>query len=448
MRIRVLHRPFRLGSIEAGTKGRRVTGVLFRFDCMTFGATVWPSTAKTLKRSLVAWLALCSFLAGCSAKPPSLTSAELEAKLAGITARGGYVPSRTYNTIEARETWRHGVVDIDIDFLVPAEDGRFPAVVYLPGLGENADAGRLWRRAWAQAGYAVISVQPASLGEALLSSKDAKADKQAIARQSSSAVSLENRLGHLAWVLNELARRIQSQVFPYGRPDLNRLALAGFDLGAQAVSALCGESVEMPPQAFPIAPHAAIVLSPYVDLAAGRLERRFSGITLPLLTVTGSEDGDPFGITSESLRKAIWQYAPPGDKYLLMLQGGGHRLLSGSEPGGRKKADAASQDEGQAPIGDADTLGGRDWGSDLASYGGGGRSPRGGGAVGSETWHGGRGGDRGKRGQEIVLRQIAAVASVSTAFLDAFIKDDRVAKGWLLRNARPWLGHSATLQRK
>ncbi|HUL13411.1 MAG TPA: hypothetical protein VLU73_14755 [Methylococcaceae bacterium] len=406
---------------------------------MILGSTVSTSAAKSLRPSIALWLALalCFLLTGCWTKSPPLTSAEFEAKLARITSRGGYIPTRTYKTIELRETWRQGVVDIDIDILAPVEGGHFPTVLYLPGLGENADAGRLWRRAWAQAGYAVLSVQPASLGEAILSSKDAKADKRAIARRSSSAVSLENRLGHLAWVLDELTRRTQSLVSLYGRVDLSRLALAGFDLGAQAVSALCGESVEGSPKTFPTAPHAGIVLSPYVDLAAGGLEKRFSNMTLPLLTVTGSEDDDPFGISSASLRRAVWQYAPPGDKYLLILQGGAHRLLAGSELGGSRKADDASKDGDQTPQEDQDSRDRRDPDSDrIAAYGGGGRVRRGG------------GGDRRKRGREIGFRHIAAVESISTAFLDVSLKHDRVAKEWLLRNARPWLGRSATLQWK
>jgi hypothetical protein len=40
------------------------------------------------------------------------------------------------------------------------------------------------------------------------------------------------------------------------------------------------------------------------------------------------------------------------------------------------------------------------------------------------------------------------VESISTALLDVSLKHDRVAKEWLLRNARPWLGRSTTLQWK
>lgn len=38
--------------------------------------------------------------------------------------------------------------------------GPLPVVVYLPGIGQGSDAGQRWAAAWAQAGYAVLAVQP------------------------------------------------------------------------------------------------------------------------------------------------------------------------------------------------------------------------------------------------------------------------------------------------
>jgi hypothetical protein len=38
-----------------------------------------------------------------------------------------------------------------------------------------------------------------------------------------------------------------------------------------------------------------------------------------LLIVTGSEDDDSYGISSPYVRTAIWEYAPPGNNFLLQL---------------------------------------------------------------------------------------------------------------------------------
>ena len=84
------------------------------------------------------------------------------------------------------------------------------------------------------------------------------------------------------------------------------------------------------PQAQDFNPVAAILLSPSVDMARGSLTTRDKNISIPLLVVTGSEDDDPYGISSPYVRTAIWEYAPPDNKYLLLLNKGGHQLLAGS----------------------------------------------------------------------------------------------------------------------
>jgi hypothetical protein len=44
--------------------------------------------------------------------------------------------------------------------------------------------------------------------------------------------------------------------------------------------------------------------------------------------------------------------------------------------------------------------------------------------------------------------EVAQVQSVTTAFLDAIVKNDPVGSEWLSRNAKRWLGESADLQSK
>jgi len=59
--------------------------------------------------------------------------------------------------------------------------------------------------------------------------------------------------------------------------------------------------------------------------------------------VTGSEDDDPYGISSPYVRTAIWEYAPSGNKYLLLLNKGGHQLLAGSNLSHRQDSRSAEE---------------------------------------------------------------------------------------------------------
>jgi hypothetical protein len=46
------------------------------------------------------------------------------------------------------------------------------------------------------------------------------------------------------------------------------------------------------------------------------------------------------------------------------------------------------------------------------------------------------------------IRKDALVQAVSTAFLDATVKNDDIAREWLTRDAARWLGDSALLRIK
>lgn len=363
-------------------------------------------------------LGLCLLAtAGCAMGPPKPSPAEVRERMERFSMNGGYAPAHRFAIASVRETWPHRQSKLDVSFLVPEGSGSYPLVVYLPGLGEDAMAAPLWREAWASAGYAVFTVQPVREADALKGLGPLRPDdRHAIGRGHFSTRSLETRLDAVAFALDGLRQRTNNPGSPYAKADLNRLAVAGYDLGAQTAAALAGEMVKAPmPDWHGLGFRAAILLSPFADLAAGALISRYKTMDLPMLAITGSEDDDPYGITSASLRTVPWHNAPPGGKYLLSFEGGGHGVLAGA---------ALEKDGGEPQAGEM---------PDDMPMGG---PPPGG--MGRPS------GAPGKRPSD--FRHLAAVRVVSTAFLDMAVKDDAGARQWLSREAGRWLGQSAKLQ--
>ncbi len=389
------------------------------------------------------WLLAAS---GCSLTGPDPSPAEVQEQLDDFSARGGYSPKQDYTTASLRETWTHGRTPLDISFVAPEAPGGYPLIVYLPGLGEDAAAGSLWRQAWAKAGYAVLTVQPATAADALKASGPGKdADLHGIGRQYFSQAALESRLAQLDWALGEFRRLSRMPHSPYASADPTRLAVAGYELGSQTAAALAGETIKAQRPDFQgLSFRAAIVLSPSTDLAAGNLAKRFSNIAMPLLAVTGSEDDDPYGISSPSLRPAIWRYAGGGDKYLLLLQNGTHKLLAGAAlDKARDEAESEAAAEGLF----GGWMGSSPQGGDKllpASQYGGGQRPGGhsGGPPGEPRPY------RSPEGRMPDFRHLAAVRDITTAFLDATVKADSAARQWLNQSANRWLGRSGVLKAK
>lgn len=399
-----------------------------------------------------------ALVAGCASAPqgPRMTQREEEDGEFSRFAKRGYDAATSSSAYPFRESWPYGDDEIALNCLVPRGSKPSPLVLYLPGLGESAEAGATWRQAWARAGYAVAALQTAS-GAAIWSSPHARnGEFSRAAREQFAVKSLAARARLIEFVLAGIVRRAKAGESVYARIDTSRVALAGYDLGAQTALAFAGEhhpGLDLHPLPGLC---AAIALSPQAVLALGGFTQRFGQIQTPVLSITGTEDDDPYGIVdSPHARRAPFTYMPAGDKYLLVLEDATHRVLAGT-PGGPEGAPSmgapGANDGGDMPP-DARHYprfgGGMGGPGGMGSPGGMGGGPGGMGGPGD----GGPGGtmdgrDSSRRSGLAQQRQTVIVERVSIAFLDATVKDDLVAREWLDRDAARWSDPLARLEAK
>lgn len=376
----------------------------------------------------------CAVLTGC-ATHDQVWRREGEESHVRRTTAPGYLAEQKYATTSIRESWTLGADPVEVSMLVPQATRKLPLVIYLPGLGEPAEAGLAWRRAWAEAGYAVVSVQPDRLGKSLLPTEpDRLGDFNSIARAQYVPEALSRRLTMVGDALDELRRRSREpQDTVLAHVDFSRVAVVGFDLGAQTAMAVAGEMFDSA-SAFKglEGVRCVIAFSPYAAFSGPGFEQRFGAVHMPVLSVTSEDDADPYGVISTpEIRRAPFQYMPPDNKYLLTLYNVPHSLIGGSEtPAARSVHESAMRTTSESD-GSNDHVGGR--------HGGRGRRNRSESSPGSEA----------SRASEVSpaawTDQLKLVQSVSTAYLDATVKEDPEASRWLVQQAHRWLGESAEL---
>lgn len=361
-------------------------------------------------------------------------------------AERGYQTDNHFGVATTFSRWTVGEYSFDIAWSVPVSGNALPVVVYLPGLGESRMAGEIWRTAWAQAGYAVLSIQ--------LLDDDQKAWSSAAARRGDFGVLGRERYGKeaggarlnaLAALLAELAKAHGADDALLRRLDLSRVALAGFDIGAHTAMLVAGETPKgnAAPIQLPIPVAAIVALSPYVDFSGTGLSTRYRSITMPVLSVSGDADIDVAGLVpSPSLRRAPFEYMPSRDAYLLWLTNATHSVMAGlgMTPTGEESSEApagrrveneserkrSSRHGSRGDGGYPNSVGAAGIGVDI----GGGRF---GGAVASPT-------DRALSSR--------VIQGITTAFLDAYVKQDSIAREWLRRNAGRWIGDRGELRKK
>ncbi|KQW45492.1 MULTISPECIES: hypothetical protein [unclassified Roseateles] len=189
--------------------------------------------------------------------------------------------------------------------------GPLPVVVYLPGIGQDGDAGQRWAAAWALAGHAMLAVQPLE--------DDAAAWRSPLARTGEFRALGELHYGEAmrAARLAALRRLVPAlQAHAGAALDWQRGAIAGYEIGAQTALDLGAEAAGWQPR-------AAIAISPPpMDAAAA---------TPPALLITSDIDGDALGlVTRPAERRRAFDAMQPGAGWLLSLAGVSHAALSGT----------------------------------------------------------------------------------------------------------------------
>jgi dienelactone hydrolase len=218
--------------------------------------------------------------------------------------------------------------------------GPWPVILFSHGLGGNRAGGALWGRAWAQAGFMVIHLQhPGSDTDAIRAGelRDAMSPQQVVAR-----------MQDVRFVLDELSRRKKIPGSVFAQANLEAIGLAGHSFGAVTTLAMAGENfgANTPPPELRL--KAFITLSPNLS----QRPNAYANLRSPVLFITGTEDGDVVGTgATPQTRQQPFYDAPPGGKYLLVLEGADHMTFGGQNDlprvMTRRRPDVAVAREGQ-----------------------------------------------------------------------------------------------------
>jgi dienelactone hydrolase len=229
-------------------------------------------------------------LAGCAGAPPEprpwaeVATRELQLALDSIEVQGRRVAiTRSATAVAAT-----------------------PVVVYLPGMGQDADAGQRWAAAWAQAGYTVLTVQPLAA--------DALAWRSALARAGEFRALGEHHYGAALRAERLAALRQLLPALQAARPalDWRRAALAGYETGAQAALDARADGVW----------RAVIAISPPAMQAPAT--------GAPALLITSDTDHDPLGLLRSPAERL--QALSAAGVQLAQLTLASHAALAGTQP--------------------------------------------------------------------------------------------------------------------
>jgi predicted dienelactone hydrolase len=364
-----------------------------------------PSGSAPVMKSIVSCVVAATVLSGVGIASRAIDQAT------GPRA-GGYKLGPGPRTPAAVPLLLHdGARQKDLEVMVRYPTGRsspeerFPLVIFSHGAGGSREAFADLTAHWASHGYVVILP---THGDSIELRRRHGEDVSRL-RQNLDSLRTDvrpmDRLADVVFLLDSLDV-VEKQVPALrsgdgkGRIDRERVAVAGHSAGALTTQMAFGVKVRtLEPGGLQPRSHGdARVRAAILVSGQGTSNRMFtpdswSELSKPMLVVTGSKDVAAIGNETPASRREPFDRAKPGDKYLLFIEGATHSSYQGRGAGlllDREVPDRAT------------------------------------------------------------LEMITSVtASVTLAFLDAYIKDDRAARAYLASDAVKTLSsNNATLERR
>jgi dienelactone hydrolase len=217
-----------------------------------------------------------------------------------------------------------------IDLSVPGEKRQVPLRVFLPsgtgpapvvffshGLGGSREGNAFMGEHWAARGYVAVFLQHPGSDTSVW--RDVPpAERMKAMRKAASARNLQLRVQDVGATLDQLERWNVDVSSPLrGRLDLAHVGMSGHSFGAVTTQAVSGQSMPLGKGA-DARIRAAMMFSPSAP-RRGDAKRAFGSVAIPWMLMTGTKDAAAITNIDVASRLEVFPALPPGSKYELVL---------------------------------------------------------------------------------------------------------------------------------
>lgn len=230
--------------------------------------------------------------------------------------------------LDVRDDPRDRTIPVRV-VLPPDASAPCPVVLFSHGLGGSREGCGYLGDHWSARGYAAVFLQhPGS--DTTVWQDAPPARRLAALRDAASLANFRLRVEDVAAAIDALACWNRDEGHPLaGRLDLDRVGMAGHSFGAQTAQAVSGQSYPLVGRRF-TDPRikAAVIMSPGTPQGRRDPGDAFADVAIPWLVMTGTKDTAAIGGQSVESRLAVFPALPEGRAYELVLHAAEHSAFT------------------------------------------------------------------------------------------------------------------------
>jgi predicted dienelactone hydrolase len=217
--------------------------------------------------------------------------------------------------------------DIPILVYLPVDQDPAPVVLFSHGLGGSRRNNAYLGEHWSARGYAAVFLQHPGSDESVW--RDiAPRDRLKAMRNAADTDNFLLRVQDVPVVLDRLqAWNEQTDHALRGRLDLKCVGMSGHSFGALTTQALAGQQFPFGRDFVDGRIRAAVMMSPSAP-RRGSVDFAFAAVTVPWLLMTGTHDNALITNADAASRLRVFPALPPGDKYELVLDKAEHSAFT------------------------------------------------------------------------------------------------------------------------
>jgi len=218
--------------------------------------------------------------------------------------------------------------DLPLRIYLPTNTAPEPVVLFSHGLGGTREGSAFLGEHWAARGYVAVFLQHPGSDDSVW--KDTPVSQRM--RAMKKAASLDNfllRVKDVPAVLNQLEIWNANKTNAlFGHMDLKKIGMSGHSFGAVTTEAVSGEILPLSGQKF-ADPRitAAIAFSPSSPKTGGA-EKAFGSVKIPWLLMTGTQDVAPIGDQDVASRLKVYPALRGAPKYEVVLHNAEHSVFT------------------------------------------------------------------------------------------------------------------------